>query len=678
MSGAKLVFTGDSKSAEAAIARLENKEAKLTSQIARLTKQVKQQSSEFKAGTRQQIGDSKKLEAALKSLESPAKKHRDTVKSYQAALASGAVTQAEYTRLVAKATSEFQEARAEADGSAAAIRRMNAAGERIRQSILTPSEKVNVELRELKALRKQNILDEGEYQRAVAKTLRTQAGSTDAIKDQEAGLSGLIGSVGKLAAGWLSVSSLVQLATAEVEKHKRINRSAAEAATAQAAALESLNVNFTGDASIGNATDLDKELRAIAARTGSKFGVVAEVAGSAFSAKGSLTNKEALTTIENTLRLKPDDAGFGATVAGSALDLQNLTGMRDSQAAIGFLAQVQKYSRVVDPKLLAKPLAQSISAVTAAGGSAEFGGELFAALSGASTDVTGETTRTEITNLVNQLTNFVPKLEQLNKRGETVSLDQATIDRFNQADSPQARIEAIQGSESLADAFIAKSTFSAGTGTAVKKLLRNDANTLANFMNIQGGITSVAAAKETFSAKVRQRESAPGAELLVSTRAEANEKERRKASLARLGRAREVFDAALDDTDLFGPDSVVKLSYDLTAPTGTAETAAETMHALIDRLEVQKGNLENHFPFEGNPAGQRTLQAGIDNISKLIHAQNVADTGGVSKRSTEVMEKQIKVSEQLIKSLDANTRAQPMPRQPPTVVIDRNKHTEGR
>lgn len=155
--------------------------------------------------------------------------------------------------------------------------------------------------------------------------------------------------IASLAAGWLSVSSAISLATSELRRHEEQNKRAANAALGAAEGQRQTVMAFGGDSSIKNVEELNAKAETMAKREGIPLGKLYQVLPSALSAKGPRTNQQALDAAGAAVALAPNaPAQEMNLLTGAAFDLMGAAGASPQQA-IGAVITGQQTSRVTNP-----------------------------------------------------------------------------------------------------------------------------------------------------------------------------------------------------------------------------------------------------------------------------------------------------------------------------------------
>lgn len=305
------------------------------------------------------------------------------------------------------------------------------------------------------------------------------------------------------AAGALGV--LVATLKKEMEEIRRRDDQARAAQRGVAESVRGARINFVEDASLKD-KDLEKALQGVAQRARSPVGIVAEAFSSAASAKGSLSNMEALRAVEAALTLRPGDLATGTELGSRALDITKLAPGLDPRAAVGFMTNVQAASRVTDLAQLGQTAPTAISAAAAAGDTPEQGAELYATVTNLLADAEGRKSSTLAKQLIAMTSAFVPAGRGKDERGG-FRIPKEQMEAFEAAQGPTARLEVLQQNAELRRDFMARNSFAAETRVAAERLLSGDAGAMREYQQARRVINPLNAQQEgAFDAKVEQLE----------------------------------------------------------------------------------------------------------------------------------------------------------------------------
>ena len=220
-------------------------------------------------------------------------------------------------------------------------------------------------------------------------------GSEKSNKGFEKGITNLAGMV----AGYVSLRTVIQAVTQEQERQLRLGKELEQLARPGAVASAALNMNIVG------LTSAEKTMvhRAVGDFVG--MGVspadARNAIGGAISSKGNLTPAEALEFPRAAFKALPL-AAQGPTAMQMTQGAQGLalaTGQTDPEANFGFLFSVAQQASITDQKYIAQNVTRAVlgpvgPGVEKGGAAPETAGAVFATLSTAMNDTTGDQSRT--------------------------------------------------------------------------------------------------------------------------------------------------------------------------------------------------------------------------------------------------------------------------------------------
>lgn len=260
--------------------------------------------------------------------------------------------------------------------------------------------------------------------------------------------AGALTGVGSASAGVLMVANALK-----AEYDELIRRQAETAKTQRGAgeAMREVRKAFQDDRTM-TAAQMEDRVADVASRANSSVVTVAPAAQAAFSAKGELTNAEAMSFVETAARLAPNNSGEMTTLAGRYIDVAKATGQKDPRAIAAWLNAVQRGSRIENMQNVGTNAVPAINSLLTVGDSPEQAAEMFNVLNQMMADKEGSQTRTAIVNTANQLQEFLPNL----------------------GNTPE-RVAALQRDAKLREKFFKKASFDAASGNFVKNWLSGDA-----------------------------------------------------------------------------------------------------------------------------------------------------------------------------------------------------------
>lgn len=238
-------------------------------------------------------------------------------------------------------------------------------------------------------------------------------------KNQQVGLGSVAKSVLSVAASYISVQTAISGTKAVLDDYMRQQRESAELAKRLAQSQSDAIKNMAGMATAAKAGLID-DISDISLRTGfADVGKLTEAAGSAISS--GATPEMARKAIEAAAQVTVNRPEQLATYAAGAVNIGRATGTVDSERNLGFLLQAGAQAQVVDPEMLARNLAPVVAsqAMRAAPADKETvareSAAIFATLSRAGTDVTGQSTTTAATQFMSRMDSFFSEMENAPK-----------------------------------------------------------------------------------------------------------------------------------------------------------------------------------------------------------------------------------------------------------------------
>jgi hypothetical protein len=257
----------------------------------------------------------------------------------------------------------------------------------------------------------QKLVDATNAQKMAA---REQMGFGSAIEKQnQRGMA----SIQNMAAGYIGIGGAIAGVTAGLQAYnsmledsKRLSMEIAEQQKATAAAQADALKNFAGLETVKKQETLD-EIRKIGLRTGfaDEASLISSV-GAGVSA--GATAKDALAAAEAAAKLTRATPSQLPTFTSAAIDLARGTGSNNPAANLGLLLQAGAQARITDPEMMAKNLAPVLAIATSSLGKdqkeegSREAAAIFATLTKAGTDVTGQSTTTAAVQFMGRMEKF--------------------------------------------------------------------------------------------------------------------------------------------------------------------------------------------------------------------------------------------------------------------------------
>lgn len=226
-----------------------------------------------------------------------------------------------------------------------------------------------------------------------------------------------VAQIGGVVTAYVGVQQAVQQVNEYLEKQRELSKSAAESQRELAKAQAETLKNLVGLTAIQQNELLNEAIPQILQSSGTSDGrIIAQALGGAVS--GGATPEQAKDAVLNSAianRLTPEKIGSSAS---AAIDLGKATGTADTRANLALLLSTGTQSRIEDPLKLAQNLAPSLTnAVATVPGqdqeeATRQAAGLFAVLTQAATDTSGEKSRTATIQFTSELGKFFGDLEK--------------------------------------------------------------------------------------------------------------------------------------------------------------------------------------------------------------------------------------------------------------------------
>lgn len=451
--------------------------------------------------------------------------------------------------------------------------------EKIKQLSGTAKAAAQAELADIKAAIaiKKSLLSEDEkhaemvrqHERLVKKGFLTQQESNAALKQQESllvsgaksmasfGVEAAVAITGinsLLSAGSAAARAFISDLDALYERQKRFRDYNVKFGTAVRDTL----LNFEADETIATGKDVEDQILKVAMSTGATPSDVAGALSAAFSARGTLSNKDAVNAVEQAFRLAPGDMQTAKELATRSLDLSNISGSRDPREAMGLLLQAGSAARPEDIASFGRAAVPAIASAMSVGDSMQEATELFSFFTNVTGDKTGNTSGTATTNFAVRLAEFVPTEKAKDERGR-FKVPLPAIKAYEEASNTAERLDILQRSESMRRQFYSKVSFGSESASFIKQLLESDPTVMGQLQSARDSISGNEGASERFEKKVADINDAPSQSFVIDSQRQVTSEfiqalENKIA--AKHADAREVFTKAIESVDLRGPDDV--------------------------------------------------------------------------------------------------------------------------
>jgi hypothetical protein len=256
--------------------------------------------------------------------------------------------------------------------------------------------------------------------------------SKKASQDQSSGLEQTVASLGRAAAGYLSVSAALKLVNSELQRKRELEKESAGAQIDLAGSQQRFLTNL-GFVDKKTRTDALAEIEAISKRTGVKANLISAGASDAVSARGPVSIKGALNSVEAAAMVASNAPDQLASLSGGILDVAGMTGLtgdNDAKKNLGFLMGIGSLARVTSLQAISQNLVPGMKGVRGFGDSAQQAGALLATMTTEMADATGATSGTAAISLAEQLEKFLPKLGSTTERMKALQADPKLRDKF--------------------------------------------------------------------------------------------------------------------------------------------------------------------------------------------------------------------------------------------------------
>ncbi len=230
-----------------------------------------------------------------------------------------------------------------------------------------------------------------------------------------------VGGFARMATGALTFSKAISLASSEYDAMIARQKAAAgfqvSVAGAQRAALRNLSGTEL------TPKQLDERLRAIQAATGADLGALNKSAADVLSARGTISEAEAVGQISAVAKMDasmaPDEM---SKIAGAALDIRKAFG-GGAEQAVGALLTAQQTARVTDTQAFATSAVPALFAMSMRGDTFRESSALYSTLSQQSADVTGERSGTAMIRFAQQIVQATAAVDQLKDASVTARME---------------------------------------------------------------------------------------------------------------------------------------------------------------------------------------------------------------------------------------------------------------
>jgi hypothetical protein len=473
------------------------------------------------------------------------------------------------------------------------------------------------------------------------KSFSQAKGEVGGIGQQASGaLSGAITKMGQLAAGMLSFQTIVTMVVAELDKVKTMRLDAASATRTVEQSLAAMAVNV-GAENLGVARQMIQERAPELGVT--QEGLANLIAGG--MSGGAESIQESMDLAAKTLKLTAGDAQRAGPLMSGMLSLAATTGNRDFESVLGQLSQFQKAGRGEDMAMSVNNMSTALAAANVKGErisglGAERTLELGGAISQLIQDPTMAVTGTTMRQFFSKMDSFVPKESATLDDGTKSTLSKDVIAQFGKLNTFDDRVEAMRQNPELAKQFLSNIEENQGK-SAIREIVTGSERAMQMLSAAEAIVTDAETAKAEYG-KLAEQIGQMTALSAAENRSVANIQSAEVGSeRASAGQAIKIVEDTLAKVNLSG------LDYDTSTQLANQQrlndlTGKDQVRGSIELLEAAK---EQRKIFGFIPGG-----------------------GQVSQEDKALIDRQIRVLEQLEQRLAQQQAAPATQRQPPVAA----------
>lgn len=316
------------------------------------------------------------------------------------------------------------------------------------------------------------LRDEQRVQDRASEAVR---GHTTQLAGLAAAARGVLPALGA-SAGILGAYRLIKAELdAIIDRQEKAFRTQVDLATAQRQVIKNLPGASSEDIDRVFAAATDISIRRGVPQPQVLVSLAAALSGTAGDIPGSIA------AVDLASQFSSEDPGQIAGVAGGIADISSSIGTKDTLEAFGFQSTVAGLSRVANPERQAKNIPPAIAGLTSAELTPAEAGALFAALTNASKDVTGEQSGTAAISFANRVNDLFRELGRPERGGAAIRALQA---------EPELARQFIEGGEIVQGGKrvrLPELTAEAKSINALRDLLQKPGSEIArNFTAFQG------------------------------------------------------------------------------------------------------------------------------------------------------------------------------------------------
>lgn len=224
--------------------------------------------------------------------------------------------------------------------------------------------------------------------------------------EQERGADRIVGKLTSVAAGYMSVSAAIGVATRALRDYEEQSRRANEAQ--KIGGLE--RVSRIRNTPAGMNDDLiTRQLEAINLNTGVPLGELELGAGMIFSRMPAGMQNRAIPMLGAAARMSPESGETAAALGATALGFSPFARGVSNEGLLGFVQQGANVASVSDVAMFAENVGTTAQSLSAFGDNLEQSMELSAAFTRLGFDITGKRSGTGLTEIAKKLATSVPE-----------------------------------------------------------------------------------------------------------------------------------------------------------------------------------------------------------------------------------------------------------------------------
>ena len=267
---------------------------------------------------------------------------------------------------------------------------------------LTPLERYQRRVGELKGLLDKNKLSQDQYNRSV----RIAKDEFDKVTTSTGGWATKLMSLTPAGLGLLAIRAVIRQIYDEFNNLKEVQKAAADKQITLAGAQREAIANLSEDMSVDQ---MNSRVKEISTRTGASQSSVMKATSAALSFKGASTADEAMDAVSVAAEQNPDNEQAQAETTKAILLLGQKNKGKSAKDLAGFLIAAKRASPTVTDQAFAQNIAPQIANAGSTGTSARQAAAVLATIGSSIGDDEGRITATTFVDLQKQLAEALPK-----------------------------------------------------------------------------------------------------------------------------------------------------------------------------------------------------------------------------------------------------------------------------